>query len=444
MREKSSLNIKKFLLLTMVGVGISLIVSSVPSLGKTKIEFWTNQTQEERLAKYRSFARSFEKEHPDYTVEIVPYGEEVEFVTKWTSAKMAGELPQVVEAEMWAALKIIFDELGNPSVANQVIRDLGEWNFFEFPLSFVTYKGTYHAVPSSVFGVGIWCRTDIFNKYGVEPLGKEVTFNELLEAAEKLHHPRERIYGITTPTAKEIYVQQYNLFANAVGARIFNKQGEVVVNSEKRNEWIEFLTFYRNLCDYTQPGPQAASDLFHNFTAGTTAMSVVASFLPRYIENTDPSIREVTSVTWKVVEKEPATFFVACAYIPIREMSSEQEKATAEWLKFLMTGNTRVEYLNLVPGGFNPVQKTILYSDEYLNYPVRKKWGKEFFTRLVEASNKAIHWGRFPDGTIITKIADAITSLVIQEEIFKVCEEGKSVEEAVKSIDERLKRVLKQ
>ncbi len=412
--------------------------------GPVELEFWTNQTQEYRVAAYKEIADAFHAKFPNYTIEVVPYGEEVEFVTKWASAKMAGQLPNVVEAEQWAALKIIYAGTGNPDIAEPVIKSLGESDFYKFPLAFVKYKGRYQAVPNSVFANAVFCRKDIFEKGGLASFVDKVTTDDLLAAARKLHNPAARQYGVTITTGKEIYVQNIGYIGNAFGTRMYDKSGKIVVNSSMKGKWQELLTYYKSLAENTQPGPQTASDLFANFTSGATAMSIVATFLPRYVTNTDPALRDQTTWAWEIVKYNPGTYFCGVAYIPIAGMEANEAKATQEWLKFVMSGDQRLKYLDLVPGGFNAVRKSVATSDAYLNNDIRKQWGRDFFLGMAEASANASYWGLFPDGTVITSVGDAITSLAVQEELFSICEENKSIDQAIADMDKRLKEAIGQ
>lgn len=405
-----------------------------------EIDYWTNQTQEQRMARYKQLAKEFGAE-TGHKVNIIPYGEQQGFATKYQAAKMAGNLPHVVETDgPFTTLKLISDEVLLSEPAEQVISDLGEDDFYDFFLNLVSFDGKYWGVPYLCFLNGIYYRTDWFQDAGIEPFTEPVTFDEMLNAAEKLHRPDERIYGVALGTAKVWYTfQVFNHFARAADARIFDKQGNVVADSD---EMVRALRFYKDITQYNMPGAVASGDAFKGFPDGRAAMVDIASYLINYIETSRPEVREKTGYVYKVKDSNVSSYASLGALVAIKGMSDLEQQVSQEWMKWLMTGNRRTDFLHIVPGGFNPVRKSVLTSDAYLAPEIYQKWGPETFTQIVNGAPDATLLGWFDDGTVIPEIGDVAKAQVIQQAVYDLTQKDKTPEEIAKQIKAQSEEVL--
>ena len=78
-----------------------------------------------------------------------------------------------------------------------------------------------------------------------------------MEAAKYFHDPQNGMYGIVLGKANDAYAEQvFTIFALSNGARIFDKEGNVIVNSP---EMKEVLQFYKDLGEYSAPGTPTGS-----------------------------------------------------------------------------------------------------------------------------------------------------------------------------------------
>lgn len=127
------------LLLFMLGPGV---------IHATPIEFWTTETQSDRMNTIQLLMSTFEALNPEITVKLVPVDEK-DMPSQMAAASAAGSLPGLVEGS--SELMLAFGEEGILDVkgATTMVRKIGKSRFYQGVLKMVETPeaGRYYGLP---------------------------------------------------------------------------------------------------------------------------------------------------------------------------------------------------------------------------------------------------------------------------------------------------------
>jgi multiple sugar transport system substrate-binding protein len=183
-----------------------LIFLSANILNAATIEFWTTETQSDRVKTIQLLMDTFQALNPDTTVKLIPVDEN-DLPSQMAAAAAAGTLPHIIEAG--SELTISFGEEGilDVPLTSQIIKQIGEKRFYKGALKMLSApdKGKYYGLPYHGWVQGIWYRKDWFKKKGLNPPD---TWENILKAAKALHKPEDNQYGILVGTKSEVYTEQ--------------------------------------------------------------------------------------------------------------------------------------------------------------------------------------------------------------------------------------------
>ena len=205
---------------------------------------------------------------------------------------------------------------------------------------------------------------------------------------------------------------------------------------------VKALSYYKDISQYNMPGAVASGDSFKSYPSGSAAITVLASYLINYIESSNPEVGPETGSVYKVKEDRQSSYASLGALVPVQGMSEKQAQVSKEWMKWLMTGKRRTDFLHVVPGGFNPVRKSVLYSKEYLAPETYEKWGPQTFINIVEGTSESTLFGWFPDGTVIPEIGDVAKSQVVQGAIYDLTQKNRDPEKVADQLEKDVNEVL--
>ena len=215
---------------------------------------WALGTEEENNLE-RQMIKAFEDAHPNIKIEIAE-----EITGDWNealaTAAAGNNLPDVciiatvptAVANGWAM------ELGDLIAADS------DWNMIPQSLrDSVTYNGKSYGIPTSMHLAGIFMNLDMFEDMNVTPLTYGYTWEEFMEAVEKVHNPSQG-------TAALKYV---NDFANFLPYLWDENQGWYTYDGEQVHldspEFIRAIKETQNLVNYSWAG---LSDDQKSLTAG--------------------------------------------------------------------------------------------------------------------------------------------------------------------------------
>ena len=253
---------------------IFLIFIFPANINAATVDFWTTETQSDRVKTIQLLMDTFQALNPDITVKLIPVDEN-DLPSQVAAAATAGTLPNIIEAG--SELTIAFGEEGilDIPLSSQIVKQVGEKRFYRGALKMLSAAedGKYYGLPYHGWVQGIWYRKDWFKKAGLNPPD---TWQNIIKAAKVFYKPEDNQYGILIGTKPDVYTEQcFTHFALSNNVREFNDKGELVFNSP---ETLETLKFYKQLAEYNPPGPQSwrARDYY---LQGKMAMFLYSTFI---------------------------------------------------------------------------------------------------------------------------------------------------------------------
>ncbi|AZR73806.1 hypothetical protein BBF96_10660 [Anoxybacter fermentans] len=435
--------------LNIVIASVLVMVLLVPFVamagGKTEIEFWTTETEEERMAVIKDLVKEFEKLNPDIKVNVVAV-QENDVPTKLAAGMAAGMLPEVVEMGAENILRLGAEGLMDVEAAGQIIDELGREDFYKGALRMVaTPEGGNYAVPMHGWVQGIWYRTDLFEEKGLEP---PITWENILKAAEAFYNPEEQKYGIVIGTGKDSYTRQtFTQYALSNNARIFDENGNIIFNSP---EMIETLDFYKKLAQFTPPGPDGWRDARDLYLSGRVPMMMYSTYImddigigrTGYEGAIVENLVDKTALANVMIHKSPATYGQIVALGILRGNKKAQVEAAKKFVKYLMSDTAYIKFLHMAPGGMNPVRRSIAQDPRYLDNPVLKVYGE----KAAEIAAGLDNIGKFGyvNGKVFPEIGKITSQFIIGQAIMKMTENGWSAEEAAKWAQKEMEQAVRQ
>lgn len=143
--------------------------------------------------------------------------------------------------------------------------------YYESIWPMVTWKGKIYGLPRAFSSKVLYYNTELFKEAGVK--GPPETWAELRAAAKKISEKTDA-YGFAL--AGEKFVSTTSQFFNFLfqnGGRIFDKEGNVIINNANG---VEALEFYASLAKYAEEGPTAwrREELWELFAKGKVGMYI--------------------------------------------------------------------------------------------------------------------------------------------------------------------------
>ncbi len=437
-----------------------ILIFSIGSASATTIEFWTTETQSDRMKTIQLLMDTFQALNPDITVKLVPVDEN-DVPSQIAAASAAGNLPGLIEVS--SELTMAFGEEGILDIegATKMVAEIGKSRFYRGALKMVETReaGKYYGLPYHGWVQGIWYRADWFKQAGLKPPD---TWEAILKAASTFYKPDKNQYGILIGTKAENYSEQcFTHFALSNGAGEFNAKGELIFNSDKM---LETLEYYAQLAKYNPPGPQTwrardyylqgkmAMFFYSTYIMDDLALAEVAAGsltnenFPKLKGSTfDPMLVDNTRVAPTITHTEPAGYGSIVALALVDQGSKEKNSAGQKLVTFMYDPPSYITFLHMAPGGMNPMLRDIAGMPEYLNDPkgVFKRYGREKIEEIIAGLDNI---GSFTivDGKTFPDSGKIFAKQIIPRMIYSVTIEGMDPKEAIVWAEEEMKKVIKE
>ncbi|MEM0053101.1 MAG: extracellular solute-binding protein [Nitrososphaeria archaeon] len=441
---KGEVTVTKTVTTTITGTPMTTTPTTTIPAGKVYVEFWTELVEEPRMEVLNRAAQAFMKENPDIEVKVVPVVE-AEYPTKLTSAYMSGKMPQVMEVATYFMPEWL-SELDADAITD-VINEIGE-DQFVYPLKIWQIPGEkkWYAASWIPWIAQLYYRKDWFEEVGLEKPKGVMTWDQILQSAEKLNNPPNR-YGIFFDNAKgEIGANQIYFsmgFANNV--RLLDEDLNIRFDDP---ESIEVLEFLQKLSKFTPPGPDEDKNLWTLFPQypGTISMCMANTYMPFRIYNTAKDLIPRTEIISRIKNKVEGTFGEDYALGIFKTNSTPaQIEASKKWCKFLLTSKYYAELCGLVVFGLFPVVKSVTFSDEYLNNPIVQAFGgRQMVESLIEGFKK-MQVPAYAEGRgIVREFGPPWSKFLIAQAVYEVCNENASPKETAVKYAEKMREAIKE
>ncbi|MFC1533283.1 ABC transporter substrate-binding protein [Thermodesulfobacteriota bacterium] len=446
---------RKYLYLVII---LLVFMFSVKSVSAATIEFWTTETQSDRMKTIQLLMDSFQALNPDIIVKLVPVDEN-DMPFQMAAASAARSLPGLIEVSSELAMAFgeegILDITGTTGMVNKIGKD----RFYRGALKMVETRtaGKYYGLPYHGWIQGIWYRADWFKKAGLEPPD---TWESILKAAKTFYKPANNEYGILLGTKAENYSEQcFTHFALANGAGEFNAKGDLIFNSKAM---LDTLKYYAQLAKYNPPGPQTwrARDYY---LQGKMAMFFYSTYImddlalvevaagsltnknfPELKGSTfDPMLVDNTRVAPTITRTQSAGYGSIVALGLVDQGSKEKNASAQKLVTFMYEPTSYITFLHMAPGGMNPMLRDIARMPEYLNDPkgIFKRYGRAKIEEIISGldsigSFTVVDGKSFPDsGKIFSKN-------IIPKMIYSVTIEGMDPKDAIQRAEKQMKEVI--
>ncbi|MBO7745335.1 sugar ABC transporter substrate-binding protein [Paenibacillus sp. MWE-103] len=245
-----------------------------PSGKTTTIDFWQldgTGTQDF----YVTLIKQFEQAHPDIKVKMANIPEDG-FFEKLNAAFAAGKGP-----DMWGGWYSP-DEFERGYIApldEFIARDDYDMNKYFQPATALRLKGTdghYYGLPRDMSNAVIYYNKDLFDKYGVPYPTPDWTLDDFRDAAKKITHADEGIYG-TDLFASDFNAITGNPIIWNMGSDVASDDGKKVKGFVDSPQMIKLFQYAQTL---SKEGVSAPSSVMQTagdqgpFSAGKIGMSL--------------------------------------------------------------------------------------------------------------------------------------------------------------------------
>ncbi|NHN46449.1 extracellular solute-binding protein [Halostella sp. JP-L12] len=330
-----------------------------------------------------------------------------------SSAVASDTLPSVGLLAIQTIQRLGADGSLSPESATQVIEEIGEDDFREGPLQFMSAGDDgYYGVPADAWVQGLWYRKSAFEERGLEP---PVTWEAILEAAETFHDPDNDTYGIGFGTKVTAYARQcFTPFARSNGARVLDADANVVFDSD---EMIEALSYVQELGQYV-PGAVSFEDTRNLYGNEQEHMFLYSSYLlPDLLSDKGPEMVEDTGLA-PATEKERRSTYGQVLGHAIFANSDDEQEISRDFVNYVMNGDSYVQWCHTNPGGTMPVLKSTSESEAYRDNEILSAWSDT----IDQISSALGNMDRFDfvDGKLLPEFGQVTSNSLVAEAVNRV------------------------
>lgn len=374
----------------LVAVGLALAgCAGEPASddGPVTLEFWTWSLKEADPAA-QAIVEQYEKENPGVTIKLSEVGGTPETSSKLLAADRADEAPDVVQVEYRALPSL---------VTAGVVRDITEdvapnrdavadniW-------ALSTLGDQVYGVPQDIGPMMLTYRTDLFEKYGVEP---PATWADYAEAAEKIHAADPDVYLASfSATQLEFFAAQ----AAQAGAQWWGTDGDAWSVGIDGDASLETADYWQDLVerDLLTVEPLLTPEWNAKVNDGKILSWAAAAWAPSVIYSVAPD----TAGKWASIPLPQWTpgdasvpFLGGSTYlVPEKSEHAEEAAKFAAWLGASDEGSKLLLTLDLYPGG-NAGREATLSNDPPKLMPQQKDF-YEVADQVIDDTTIPVVWG---------------------------------------------------
>lgn len=347
--------------------------------GKVAIQFMHQQVEQERQDAVQALIDKFEEENPDITVESIPVNED-DYDARIAAQGGSGELADIIEYSQDQAKTSVANQFTNTDAVKEVIEGIGEDAFYDGALSVTKTEdgSSYVGVPLASWVQGIWVNVPMLQEKGFEI---PQTWDDVLEVAQAFHDPDNRMYGIALPTSDSAFTEQvFSQFALSNGANVFDGDKNVTVNTPEMKEALEY---YKELAACSMPGSTEVADVNDAFVGKNAPMALYSTYILGNVEGAGFA----QDIQLVLPQKESQAAYGCITVLGISANGDDAKtEASKKFVDFLLQPENNVEWLNMAPGGLQPVLAEVDEMTEYTDLEARQS-----FVHLNDAIANAVN-----------------------------------------------------
>ena len=310
--------------------------------GKQEIAFWHAMSGDNGEA-LEAIVDKFNEDSDDIHIEAIYQGSYDDSLTKLRAVGGSDEAPAIVQ--VFEIGTKYMSESGFITPMQEFI-DADDFDISQLEeniLNYYTLDDELHSMPFNASNAVMYYNKDLFEEAGLDPENPPSTFDEMVEAAEKLSEVTD--YGFTMATIGW-FIEQ--LLANSGALYLDNDNGrsgdatEAVLNSEEGYAIFEWLNEMNEAGTFTNYG-SAWDDPRGPFFAGQVGMYFDSTANVRHVIRN--SEHEVGTAYLPSPDGNPEGLIIGGASVWITNQVSEEEQDAAwEFVKFLTEPEVQAEW----------------------------------------------------------------------------------------------------
>jgi multiple sugar transport system substrate-binding protein len=380
--------------------------------GPVTLEFWTWSLKEADPAA-QAIVEKYEAENPGVTIKLSEVGGTPETSSKLLAADRADEVPDVVQVEYRALPSLV-----TAGVVRDITQDV-EPNrdaVADNVWALSTLGDQVYGVPQDIGPMMLTYRTDLFEKYDVEP---PTTWAEYAEAAETIHDADPSVYLASfSATQLEFFSAQ----AAQAGAKWWDTDGDAWSVGIDGDASLETADFWQDLVerDLLSVEPLLTPEWNAKVNDGKILSWAAAAWAPSVIYSVAPD----TAGKWASIPLPQWTpgdasvpFLGGSTYlVPEKSEHAEEAAKFAAWLGASDEGSELLLTLDLYPGG-NAGREATLTSDPPRLMPQQKDF-YEIADQVIDDTTIPVVWG--PNVNVATNaFGDALNKAALDGTSFR-------------------------
>lgn len=366
------------------------------------------------LETYGIWKKGFEAEHPGVEIEqqFVSYDQGPTF---YNTMIQGDNLPDLGFLFMGMIAEYAERGVLEPLDAYMSAAEKQQW--IDVALSAGEYKGQTYGVPLVGANRTLFVRRDWMQEVGES--GAPTTWEEVRALAKKLSRPPER-YGFCIGAGRQKHLMQDQLSMMwGFGARFFDQQGKLAINSPEAIAYVEFLTAMHREDKVMPPGILSlnANECYAEMAAGKVGMLFSGPWQDKMCRD--------GGIECEPLMIPPGGDHNMLLIVDVFGMfsTSVHKELGYEFIRFIQRLENR-RLIDIEVGGV-PMTKAVKDDPYYDSVPIK---GYQAQTQLLRLTPKHPEWTRIQDGwgeAIQMVLAGAATS-----------------EEALNTINQRLLKEL--
>lgn len=417
--------------LMVVLVCAAVVVSS--AFGVKKLTLLTEEASPKAMEIMEETINAYQAEHPN--VKIVPeYITWDQFYPRMMASIAAGTPPEIIKTDVNETNELVVRGWLLPMT--DVVERFGKEKYMGY--SRIIINGEDWTLPMEYGSDVLYYRKDWFNQAGLEAPG---TWEEWLKAASSLTEDvngdgKIDRWGMTVPMKRTRCISEF--FLNLLwghGATVMAEEEYKELGAEditlEDPKVKEALVFLKKLYHYSPPGASTYSwtEMRNVYYTGKTAMTMYEGRVLYETHKYAPEIAANTGAAFiPTPTGKPGPTAASVAGYVVSEGCKYPEEAK-DFIEFMGTGEWYMKFLHSVPGHYIPPRKDLVWSEEYWDHPVFRKY-EEVIKALIGANERGIPLNReWPTPNPVT--SEVIGGLVLTDMIQKYIVKGMSIDQAV-------------
>jgi multiple sugar transport system substrate-binding protein len=397
------------------------------------VRYWNIHNSNERRQAIQQTIQSFQESGSIQVEANFIDNDEIE--QQISSAIAANRLPDVALLAVQTVQRLGSDGALSTESATQVVQDLGEDDFRDATLQFMSDpEGGYFGVPSTSWVQGIWYRKSAFEEQGLdEPL----TWDAILEAAETFHDPDNDQYGIGFGNRKTAYARQcFTQFARANGALVLNADKEVVFDAP---EMVESLQYVQDLGQYT-PGAVSFDDTRQLYENEQIHMTMWSTNILRHILNNASEEMAQDTGFGPYTENTRKTTYGQVLGHTIFDKEQPNRRAAQRLVNHMTSGDAYIAWAHSAPGGMIPARTSVTETDAYRDNEILSAWS-DTISQFTDAMDNMERFD-LVEGTLIPEYGNIISQNLVSEAVNRVVIQSHDPQTVANEQAQRMREVL--